>query len=194
MRILMKKKKPYSLLIKAKKMPVGTVSKGRKKIKEGLWVPVKENEKKLGVGDTVEFKDQLSGKTFSGKIDKIDTHKNITQAYFKDSKGESHIVNVKFLKKKEEKKPVVKKEGKNLSEAIKYYQNFNPAFVGRAEIESKHWSENTKNLFIKMSSLFRQANNTKNEKQKNDLQKKEEKIMKQWQISREKDLKIKLKE
>jgi len=28
------------LLFKAKKLPIGTVSKGRKKIKEGLWLPV----------------------------------------------------------------------------------------------------------------------------------------------------------
>jgi len=31
-------------LIKSKKMPIGTVSKGRKKIKEGVWVPVKKEK------------------------------------------------------------------------------------------------------------------------------------------------------
>jgi Rps23 Pro-64 3,4-dihydroxylase Tpa1-like proline 4-hydroxylase len=36
----------FQALEKAKKMPVGTVSKGRKKVSEGKWVPVKEGKEK----------------------------------------------------------------------------------------------------------------------------------------------------
>jgi len=42
MKLIFKKE---NLLLKAKKMPIGTISKGRKKIKEGLWVPVKKGAK-----------------------------------------------------------------------------------------------------------------------------------------------------
>lgn len=34
------------LVIKAKKMPIGTISHGRKKVSEGKWVPVKSGKKK----------------------------------------------------------------------------------------------------------------------------------------------------
>ena len=36
----------YIDLEKAKRMPIGTVSKGRKKVAEGKWVPIKENNNK----------------------------------------------------------------------------------------------------------------------------------------------------
>ena len=38
------------MMVKARKMPVGTVSRGRKKVADGKWVSVKEREKKdIGV-------------------------------------------------------------------------------------------------------------------------------------------------
>jgi len=39
------KLKKGQLLIKAKRLPIGTISKGRKKIKEGLWMPIKKRKK-----------------------------------------------------------------------------------------------------------------------------------------------------
>jgi hypothetical protein len=54
--------KPVDLL-KAKKMPVGTVSRGRKKMAEGKWVPVKSGKPKTaGVDDIQEIVASLKGK------------------------------------------------------------------------------------------------------------------------------------
>jgi len=42
-------------LMKSKKMPIGTVSKGRKKIAEGKWVPVKKERTKKEPGKKYEI-------------------------------------------------------------------------------------------------------------------------------------------
>jgi hypothetical protein len=46
-------------LEKAKKMPIGTVSRGRKKVAEGKWVPVKEGKSKT---DKPKKKNSRNGK------------------------------------------------------------------------------------------------------------------------------------
>lgn len=58
-------------LVKARKMPVGTVSKGRKKIAEGKWVPV-EKEKKAKV-ESVDWENLPE----SGRQDIADSLQNL---------------------------------------------------------------------------------------------------------------------
>lgn len=61
-------------MFKAKKMPIGTVSKGKKKVAEGKWVPVKpdgnENKDKKKAKPEKEKPEELSGDKDS-KIEKI---------------------------------------------------------------------------------------------------------------------------
>jgi len=64
MGVLLANKNDGSLiLIKGKKMPIGTVSKGRKKVKEGLWIPIKKEK----IGKQVE-KETISADIKDGKL------------------------------------------------------------------------------------------------------------------------------
>jgi len=68
-------------LIKSKKMPIGTVSKGRKKVKEGLWVPIKKERKtkmKINYAWTELWKER--GKPEEAKAD-INKIKNIVAKF-----------------------------------------------------------------------------------------------------------------
>ena len=49
-------------LKKAKKMPIGTVSRGRKKVAEGKWVPVKSGKKSDKTDDIQEIAGALKKK------------------------------------------------------------------------------------------------------------------------------------
>lgn len=88
-----KKDGSYFKLSKAKKMPVGTVSNGRKKVAEGKWIPVdkKEQSTKEEIGEKKDKKDDITDKEESKK-EKIKNALKKIATIFADALSEKDVV------------------------------------------------------------------------------------------------------
>jgi len=101
-------------LIKAKKLPVGTVSRGMKKVAEGKWEPVKKEKKKKSIEKQHE-KETIASDRKEGKLkekkeskekEKKTRFKNGTVATYQGKKykknnGKWQIIKKKSLKEEE---------------------------------------------------------------------------------------------
>lgn len=131
------------VFFKSKKMPVGTISKGRKKVKEGLWIKIKSKENKKVLSK--KTKDWLDKWVWYLDSNKENIIRNIPSDIIKELKEFKPKKSVKLYRGIEAKKEKLEKfkklksytYEKGLAEAIVSAGEFIEPDIKEGKVEEK---------------------------------------------------------